>query len=266
MSNSSLTTNGTSRSFDTRKFFTLGAALIAGFFVQSAQAFPVLNLTPGTPDIKSESITVDYQGDNAGGVLSASGIAEVFTPPGSPAGNITDGTFDIFANINFNTQTANGTLNIGGTLAGFGFNSGTLLTGNFLSTAGNQTFGAGAGDPLEFLFSVTGGDAADLYGGIGSTAGIILSQSGYTGSFDGDFSSGPSWALADTFVQSQPPPAIGGAVTGVVVKTIDCNNKTTHQKVSITVNGSTTIWDCEAAGLIVSPGDKIDMKIKGNAN
>jgi hypothetical protein len=210
---------------------------------------------------------VDYLGNNAGGSLTASGFANVLTPPGSPGGNIVGGSFDINANINFNAQTASGTLSIGGTIAGLGFNSGTLLTGTFNSALASQTFGAGPGDPLEFLFTVTGGDAAALYGGVGSTAGVILSQSGYTGSFAGNFSSAPFGALADTF-QSQPGPApsIGGEVTGVVVRTIDCNNKTTKQKVRIVVTGSTATWDCEAAGLIVSPGDKIDMKIKGNAN
>ena len=59
--------------------------------------------------------------------------------------------------------------------------------------------GAGPGDPLEFLFDITGGDAAGLFGGAGSTAGVILSQSGYTGSFAADFSSAPFGGLADTF-------------------------------------------------------------------
>ena len=177
-------------------------ALVFGLLLASApaQAFPSLNLAPGTPDIESSFINVDYVGNNAGGTLVASGFANVLTPPGSPTGNIAGGTFDINANANFNAQTASGTLNIGGTIAGLGFNSGTLLTGTFVSTAGSQTFGAGPGDPLEFLFTVTGGDAAGLYGGVGSTVGVILSQSGYAGSFAGNFSSAPFNALADTFV------------------------------------------------------------------
>jgi hypothetical protein len=230
------------------KFLAGYGTLVLGFLLASAPAHA-------------------FPGNNAGGTLTASGNANVFSPPGSPLGNIAGGTFNINANINFNAQTASGTLSIGGTIAGLGFNSGTLLTGTLNSTPASQTFGAGAGDPLEFLFTVTGGDAAGLYGGVGSTAGIILSQSGYAGSFAGDFSSAPFGALADTFqFQPGPAPSIGGEVTGLVVRTIDCKNKTTKQKVRIMVNGSTTTWDCEAAGLIVSPGDKIDIKIKGNAN
>jgi cysteine-rich repeat protein len=190
------------------KLLATYAALFFGLLLAStpAHAFPSLNLTPGTPDIQSSFINVAYVGNNAGGVLTASGFANVLTPPGSPGGNITGGTFDINANINFNAQTASGSLVIGGTIAGLGFNSGTLLTGVFNSTAGSQTFGAGPGDPLEFLFTVTGGDAAALYGGVSSTAGVILSQSGYIGSFASNFTSAPFGALADTF----------GLVTGKV--------------------------------------------------
>jgi hypothetical protein len=133
----------------------------------------------------------------------------VLTPPGSPAGNIVGGSFDINSTVNFNAMTASGTLAIGGTIASQGFNSGTLLTGTFASAPGSQSFGAGPGDPLEFLFDVTGGDAAALYGGIGSTAGVILSQSGYTGSFQQNFSSAPFGALADTFGQGSGVPIPG---------------------------------------------------------
>ncbi len=168
----------------------LGLVLLAG---QKAYAFPDLNLVPGSPNIGASFATVDYVGNNAGGLLTASGFANVLTPPGSPTGNIAGGSFDINANINFNALTATGSLNIGGTVASQGFNSGTLLTGTL------SAFGAGPGDPLEFLFTVTGGDAAGIYGGIGSSAGVILSQSGYAGSFAGNFTSGPFQALADTF-------------------------------------------------------------------
>lgn len=175
------------------------AAVLALALSGAAHAFPSLNLTPGTPDIESAFINVDYVGNNTTGTLTASGFAQVLTPPGSPAGNIAGGSFDINATINFNALTASGSLGIGGTVAGLGFNSGTLLTGTFSSTAGNQAFGSGPGDPLEFLFDITGGDAAGLYGGIGSTAGVILSQSGYSGSFASNFSSAPFGGLADTF-------------------------------------------------------------------
>lgn len=197
-----------------------GAGVVAGLVVAlgacPAWAFPSLNLTPGTPEIESVFITVDYVGNNAGGLLMASGFAQAVTPPGSPSGIITGGTFDINANINFNAQVAIGTLNIGGTVAGLGFNSGTLLTGTFSSMPADQMFGAGPGDPLEFLFDITGGDAAGLYGGIGSQAGVNLSQSGYAGSFAGNFTSGAFQALADTFALPNTVPEPVSATLGVM--------------------------------------------------
>ena len=136
------------------------------------------------------SDTISTQVPDVGGVLNASGFANVITPPGSPAGNIAGGSFDVDAAINDTDMTATGTLSIGGTIAGLGFNSGTLLTGVL------SALGAGTGDPLEFLFDITGGDAAAL---MGPTVGVNLSQSGYTGSFASDFGSAPFGALADTF-------------------------------------------------------------------
>ena len=188
----------------------LGAAFVVTTLGSSlAQAFPELNLIPGTPDIVAGGIDVDYVGTNAGGVLNASGLAIAITPPGSPGGNIF-GPFNINANIDFNAMLATGTLSIGGTNPALGFTTGSVLTGEFSSSPGNQSFGAGPTDPLEFLFDITGGDAAGLFGGIGSTAGVILSQSGYTGSFDSNFSS--TTGLADTFGVAVPEPGTLGLV------------------------------------------------------
>lgn len=177
---------------------TIGIAFYASFFPVTAQAFPPLNLVPGTPDIFSGFITTNYVGDNNAGTLTAVGQSFTLTPPGAPIGNITGGTFNINSNLSFNSLSAAGTLNIGGQIAGLGFNSGTLLTGTL------NAFGAGPGDPLEFLFNVTGGDAATLYGGIGAQAGVILSGSGYSGSFASAFSGVNG--LSDTFGTSVPLP------------------------------------------------------------
>jgi len=52
---------------------------------------------------------------------------------------------------------------------------------------------------LNFLFNVTGGDAATLYGGIGSTIGVIMNFTGYNGGFNAAFASGQEGASSDTF-------------------------------------------------------------------
>jgi hypothetical protein len=152
---------------------TLGAG-------SQAQAAP-LNLTLlDTPDIVSSFIDVNY--DAAGDTFSANGFALELDDDGSvPAEAITGGTFDLTAFIDGSGSLSSGSLTIGGTVASLGFNSGTLLTGN-LTAFGFPDLG---GDPLEFLFDVTGGDAAGLYGAIG---GILLTGgTGFTGDFTVDF-------------------------------------------------------------------------------
>jgi len=175
-----------------------------------AQAAP-LNLTLlDTPDIVSAFIDVNY--DAGSDAFTASGFALELDDDGSiPAEAITDGSFDLAANIDASGVLNGGTFSIGGTVASLGFNSGTLLTGN-LTAFGFPDLG---GDPLEFLFSVTGGDAAGLYGSIG---GIVLTGgTGFTGDFAFDFS-GDGTAVAD--VAPVPLPAavwlFGAGLLGLV--------------------------------------------------
>ena len=178
---------------------SLTAALRLGS-VSQAQAAP-LNLTLlDTPDIVSSFIDVNY--DATGDVFTASGFALELDDDGSvPAEAISDGTFDLTANIDASGALNGGSFSIGGTVPSLGFNSGTLLTGSLTAFG----FPDGGGDPLEFLFSVTGGDAAALYGGNDSIGGIILSGgTGFTGDFMMDFS-GDGTAVAD--VAPVPLPA-----------------------------------------------------------
>lgn len=169
----------------------LGAVVLSSFFAVAVQAFPALNLTAGNPDIISGLIDTDYTGDNNAGTLTATGQSFSLALPGGSSEAITGGTFNINSNLSFNSLSAVGTLSIGGTIPSLGFASTSLLTGTL------SAFGAGAGDPLEFLFNITGGDAATLYGGIGAEAGVILGGTGYAGSFDGAFRGVNG--LADTF-------------------------------------------------------------------
>lgn len=169
----------------------LSTALMLGAGSQ-AQAAPLnLTLLPA-PDIFSGFIDVAYTaGTDA---FTANGFAQTLDDDGIGAPEaIAGGTFDLSASINDLGLLGGGTLDIGGTVAALGFNSGTLLTGNLTAFG----FPAAGGDPLEFLFSVTGGDAAGLYGGVGSTGGVILSGgTGFTGDFTADFR-GTGSAVAD---------------------------------------------------------------------
>ena len=149
-------------------------------FSASAQAAP-LNLTLNDfPDIVSAFIDVTYDADTDS--FSASGFALELDDDGSvPAEAISGGTFDLSAIIDDAGALVGGSLTIGGTVASLGFNSGTLLTGTLTAFG----FPDAGGDPLEFLFDVTGGDLAPLYGSL--PGGVILSFTDFTGDFTADF-------------------------------------------------------------------------------
>jgi len=59
--------------------------------------------------------------------------------------------------------------------------------------------------------------------------------------------------------------SVGGAVTGLSTSGALCRNLTTAQSVPLPLGGVTS-WDCEAAGLTVSPGNAIRMLVAGQAN
>lgn len=61
-----------------------------------------------------------------------------------------------------------------------------------------------------------------------------------------------------------PVPGVGGSVSGLNPLGATCRNRTSGQTVSIPLQGGTT-WDCEAAGLVVAPGNRIEQQVRGVA-
>jgi len=189
-----------------------GARILVGALLLGlsglAQAAPLNLMLLPEPDISSAFITVDY---NAGtDLLTASGFAQQLTTGGATSG-IAGGSFDLSAVVLGDGSLTGGSLSIGGTVAGLGFNSGTLLTGDLTAIG----FPDAGGDPLEFLFDVTGGDAAALYGDLG---GIIMGFTGFDGDWDSNFTSGPFQASADVGVVPVPAAAwlFGSALLGLL--------------------------------------------------
>jgi hypothetical protein len=58
-------------------------------------------------------------------------------------------------------------------------------------------------------------------------------------------------------------PGVGGSVSGVSPWQVICLNVTTGQRVVI--QDRATLWNCEAAGLIVHTGDIIRQTVRGTA-
>jgi len=176
--------------------------LAAGLLVGSAaQAAPLNLLLEPSPDIFSSGINVGYTASS--GELTATGTASTFEDDGvGPPLTIDNGSFDLTANIDNSGVLSAGTLDIGGTINSIGANSNILLTGT-LTDLGFPT--SGSGDPLEFLFNVTGGDLASDYG---TSGGIILTQSGFSDGFTLDFNNGPFAGVADIGVVVPVPAAL----------------------------------------------------------
>ena len=69
--------------------------------------------------------------------------------------------------------------------------------------------------------------------------------------------------LAKAAFSVTPKIDIGGLTTGLTTRRILCKNLTTGKKKVI--KGDVGTWDCEAAGLKVNPGDKIEQRVIGIA-
>lgn len=174
-------------------YAVIGFAICVG----SARASDPLNLELlESPDFISGFLDVSY--DSITDLFEVDGFALEFDEDGigSPFG-IDNGTFELDATIDSLGLLSGGSMQIGGTIPGLGFNSGTLLTGDIVDFG----FEAVAGAPLELLVALTGGDAASYYQS--DPIGLILTQSGFTGTFGSDFdnliggSSGTGSGLVD---------------------------------------------------------------------
>jgi hypothetical protein len=56
--------------------------------------------------------------------------------------------------------------------------------------------------------------------------------------------------------------AFGATVVGLQPRTVWCRNETTGQVVTFEPGGATS-WDCEAAGLVIQPGDRVATRVRG---
>ena len=151
-------------------FLTLGLLLV--LTVATVRAIPLDLTLSDSPQIATFSIDVDYKKNKDS--FTADGTPLEFDDDGIGAPEIiSNGTYSITATIDELGNASGGSLTIGGSVATLGFTSGTLLTGNLTDFG----FPDAGGDPLEFLFDVTGGDAASLFGLV---VGVKLTDSGFT--------------------------------------------------------------------------------------
>lgn len=139
-----------------------------------------LNLTlEPHPDIYSSFVSVSYDA-STDEFAASSPVSSLNTGSGFPP-LISPGNFSITATIDENGLASAGTLSVSGDVLSY---TGLLLEGTLTAFG----FKATGGQPLEFLFTVAGGQAAGLFGGVGSTIGTILHYALPPTLFGGDFS------------------------------------------------------------------------------
>ena len=191
----------------TKRVLVLVCCAVLAGRSQSVQAAPLnLNLSY-YPDIVTGFIEVTYTA--ADNHLLIDGFAThiwdgVSAEPDEILGD--DYNYHISATIDESGNPGGGTLVIEGTIPTWNLDSGTLLTGNLIAFG----FQEDGGEPLEFLFEVTGGDLSPQfhYGPLG----VILSNiDEFGGSFASDFNNnsgmhgwGYGMAMADTYPNPEP--------------------------------------------------------------
>ena len=205
----------------------IGALVLLSGSVQAG--FLALNLQP-TPDIAT--FFIDFAYNASSHTLSANGMATCISigDPEDPENypitfdedTLVMGTFLLSATVDNAGVASSGSLTLGGKVLGYG-STGPLLTANNLSYF--NSFFTDTRNPdsdvadFEFLFDVSGGEMADMFGGPGAKVGVILTwvstagnvaQNQFTANFDNlhghTFGEGWGTAMADT-AQPIPEPA-----------------------------------------------------------
>lgn len=202
--------------------FCLTVSILLFFISANAQA-ELLNLTmQSSPDIFSGFIDITYNANiNA---FSATGYNFTITTDGINQIDFDEynpGDFSLSANIDETGEALAGSLEILGSVAGYG-GAHPLLVCDIVD------FGYGFWDTLnpdsdaalfEFTFEVLGGDLSEMYGGRGALVGVIIgcvsvdasvSETQFTTGFSNLFGNGPGYgtAVADTGMPIPEPISI----------------------------------------------------------
>ena len=177
----------------------LGAMLL-GMSISSQASLMKLELED-SPDLLSSKISTDFSGNffQVQGFASQLKIdTTTYNIAAGDPNNTNAFDYNITATIDGNGNLSLGELIIGGNISDLGFNNNNLLKGTLTKLSFDDATSNNAGT-LEFLFTVSGGDAASYFGGIGGTGGIILFNTGFNGNWTNSFSTADT-ALADTGV------------------------------------------------------------------
>jgi MYXO-CTERM domain-containing protein len=181
-----------------------------------------------TPDIFSGYIDVTYNASS--NTFAANGWALAFYDGVEQINfdEYTEGSFSISATVDESGVASSGSLTLTGQVLGYG-STGPLLTANNLSYF--NSFFTDTLNPnmdvamFEFLFDVSGGEMADMFGGSGAKVGVIIgytavgpdvTQNQFTADFDNLFGNGPGYgsSVSDTGTPTPEPATLSLLAVG----------------------------------------------------
>ncbi len=181
------------------------------------------------PDLDSGYIDITYNALTDAFVASGFGLTIDDDGEGGVINFDVMGSSVITAIIDETGTFVSGDLSIGGQVLGAGA-SGPLLTGTltnfgyaFFDTANSMSDSA----VLEWQFGITGGDLADLFGGIDGFVGVIFSsvsftsgsitETQFTANFDNNYGFAGLGMATSTTAPNPEPATLGMLVFGVIV-------------------------------------------------
>jgi hypothetical protein len=202
----------------------------------NVQAGPTTLILQPAPDIFSGYIDVTYDANS--NLFSSTGYnltiyngTDPETDPQIDFNEYNWGDFSISAAIDDAGVASSGSLNLSGKVLGYG-TTGSLLTGDltFFNAFFADTLNPNSDVAIfEFLFDVTGGEMADMFGGLGTSVGVIIgcvsvggnvAQEQFTADFDNLFDHGPGYgsAVADTAPIPEPVTILLLALGAMIIR------------------------------------------------
>lgn len=148
-------------------------------------------------------------------------------------------------------------------------NDQAVETGTLVTLDATSSHDPDGTDPLVYDWTIVQkpvGSAALLSDGASPTPNFTVDAAGnYLAELVVTDSLNAASAPDSVMITAYSRPTAGGSATAMTVTKVVCVNVSTGKRVKLLDQGPDSSWDCEAAGLLVNPGDSIRMNVFGQA-